>query len=163
MILDSKGKLFGKISIIDILVVLLILGVAGGAFYKFSKSGTPGVFTQLDKIEAVLYIEDTPEFVVQAMQKGDIAREVVQNAVFGIITDIKAGPSVVFGVNDQGVWVKSTRPGYISLEVTVQGEGLYGNNGVSFANALFYVGKSYEMKIGNGYVYGRIKSLKKVQ
>jgi len=35
MLLDEKGRLFGKISIVDIGVLLLIAVLIGGVYYKF--------------------------------------------------------------------------------------------------------------------------------
>lgn len=35
MLMDSKGKLFGKISIVDILIVVLIAAAACGAYFRF--------------------------------------------------------------------------------------------------------------------------------
>lgn len=38
MILDSKGKIFGKVSIVDVVVVLLIAAAVIGAYFRFSGS-----------------------------------------------------------------------------------------------------------------------------
>lgn len=38
MIFDSKGKIFGKVSIVDAVVVLLILAAVVGAYFRFNGS-----------------------------------------------------------------------------------------------------------------------------
>lgn len=162
MIIDSKGKLFGKISIIDIIVVLFILGLGLGVFYKFTKSDTVSVFNKPDSLIVVLFIEETPDYTKNAINIGDPVREVVQNSLLGTVTEVKAGKSVSFGVNDQGIIVQSSKAGYESLEITLKGEGIYGNGGVTFGSSAFYVGKFYEIKVGNAGVYGRIKSIRKI-
>ena len=58
MIIDDKGKLFGKISIIDLLVVCLILAGIAGAYYKFGRSKTISPFVKPDKIEMTFFSED---------------------------------------------------------------------------------------------------------
>jgi hypothetical protein len=163
MILDSRGKLFGKVSIIDLLVIIVVVGLAAGVFYKFSKSDTASVFNKPDTIESVIFIEEAPEYTAAALKTGDLVKEVVQNSVFGAVTSVKVNDSISYAVNDQGVWVQSPKPGYISLEINLKGEGIYGSNGITFGSSAFFVGKFYEIKVGNAAFYGRIKSVRKTE
>ena len=43
MIIDNKGRLFGKISIIDILIVVIIIVAVAGIGSKFVKSKLPAL------------------------------------------------------------------------------------------------------------------------
>lgn len=162
MIIDSKGKLFGKISIIDLLVVFVVLGLAAGVLYKYVKSDTPSVFNKPDTLETVIFVEESPEYSLNGINIGDPVREIVQGSYLGAITSIKSDKSVSYSVNSDGEFVQSSKPGYVSLEITLKGEGIYGNGGVNFGGSLFYVGKYYEIKVGNAVVYGRLKDIRKI-
>ena len=163
MLMDKNGKLFGKVSIIDILVVVVILGMAAGVYYKFVKSDTPSVFNRPEKIRSVFYVDEAADFTQKDLVPGVMVREAVQSSVLGTVTAVKTAPSVSYGVNSQGEWKQSTKPGYISLEITLEGEGFYGASGVTFGGSAFYVGKYYEVRFGNVALYGRIKSIEKVE
>ena len=89
MIIDNKGKFFGKISIVDILIVLIIIAAAAGVYYKYGKSDTITPFTRTDKIQMSFYMEDMPDFVANTVKVGDIAKDRVQNVLLGKVTSIK--------------------------------------------------------------------------
>ncbi|MBR0276985.1 MAG: DUF4330 domain-containing protein, partial [Clostridia bacterium] len=48
MLLDSKGKLFGKVSIIDVIVILLVIFAIVGAYFRFHGSNTSVVVNNQD-------------------------------------------------------------------------------------------------------------------
>ena len=157
MFIDSKGKLFGKISIVDILIILVVVIAAAGIGYKFKSSP----LLKQDKLEVVLFIEEAPEYTAPAIKVGDSIREVARGGTLGTVTDIQVGDSIAFAANDQGEYVKSSKEGYKSLTITASALGTFSNNGVKFHNADYYIGSSYEFRVGNVALYGKIKSITK--
>jgi len=87
--IDDKGKLFGKISIIDILVVCLILGGIAGAYYKFGRSNTISPFVKPDRIEMTFFTEDVVEFVGAGIKAGDLVKDRV--LVLSLFSGCKSG------------------------------------------------------------------------
>ena len=75
MILDKKGKLFGKISIVDVLVVVIIIAIAFGLYYKFDKSGTVTPFTETQTIRMSLYLESVNTYMIDSIKVGDPVRD----------------------------------------------------------------------------------------
>lgn len=163
MIIDDRGRLFGKISIIDILVVFIVVAAIGGAYYKFGKSKTLTPFTKPDKVEIVFFAEDIPEYAGTGIRPGDLANDRVTNSVFGKVTDVAVGPDVFYSPNKDGQMIKSSKDGYISLTVVVEGTGKFTNSGVSFSNMDYYVNKQLEVRFGNTAMYAKIKSIKKIE
>lgn len=163
MIIDNKGKLFGKISIIDILIFLIIVAVVAGLGYKLtrSKSGSP-VFTKQDEIEVKFRHDDVPEFVVRAIKEGDPVRESVQNASFGKVSNVETGESIVWLDTEDGQSVKGSREGYYSVEITMNAKGIMGSSGVTIDKANYYVGQTLTLYVGNAGLYsGRISDIRK--
>ena len=161
MIIDSKGKLFGKVSIIDILIVLIVLAAVAGVAYKFTKSKTASPFVKLDNLEIKFYQEEVPEYVAKAVKRGDLAVESEQNSVFGRVTDIKVDKSVSWSQTPIGEIIQSTKPGYSSVLITIEGKGIYGDSGVRIGNADYYIGRTTLLKVGNAIFYGRIYDIRK--
>lgn len=164
MLFDKKGKLFGKISIVDILIVVIIIAVIGGVYYKFGRSGTVTAFTKTDKIQVSFYSETLPKYVVNSIKIGDIARDRVQNVVIGKVTNIKIGPDIQTEPNSQGIVTLSSRPDYCSVTVVVEGQGIDAPSGATFGGVEYFVNKpSTEMRFGNSFFYAKISEIKKVK
>lgn len=163
MIIDDRGRLFGKISIVDILVICLILAGIAGAYYKFGKSNTVTPFSRPDKIEVVFFAEDIPEYAGIGIKPGDPAKDRQTNSVFGKVKEVTVGPDIVYFPNKDGQAVKSSKEGYISLTIVTEGEGVYSNNGISFSNMDYYVNKLIEVRFGNTAIYARIQSIRKIE
>lgn len=167
MILDGKGKLFGKISIVDVLIVLVVLGAIAGVGYKLTRSqiGVGTAFTKPDKIEISFYSDEVPEFVAKAISNGDLAKDFDRNVVYGKVTKVEVGNSVSWTSNEKGQLVQSTKKGFSSVKVTVEGEGIYrdgkSSSGVVFGSADYYTGRTTVLLAGNATFQCRIYDIKK--
>lgn len=162
MLIDEKGRLFGKVNIVDFIVVaVLVLGVLGVG-YKFLSSST-SLFKKNEDVQIVFFNEDLPKYVADSIKVGDKVKDSVKNAVFGEVEDIDIKESIVFAANSEGVLMQTTRPEYISMTLTVKGKGIYTDTGVVFNNTDYYVGRSLELRAGNGVVWTRVKEIKKVE
>lgn len=161
MLIDEKGRLFGKINIVDLIVVaVLILGVLGVG-YKFLSSATT-LFKKTEVIEIQFYNEDLPGYVADSIEVGDKVKDSVRNTVFGEVIDKEVKPSIVFGLDDEGVLRQTTRPGYVSMILTVRAEAIYTDTGIIVNNTDYYVGRSLEVRAGNGVIWTRIRDISKV-
>jgi hypothetical protein len=163
MIMDNKGKLFGRISIVDILIVVIIIAGIVGAYYKFGKSSMGTTFTKTEKIQMTFYMEDTSDFVAKSVNVGDIVKDRVQGTVLGKVTDVKIGPDIVFYPDADGKAVKSSKPGYASITITVEGQGVYSNTEATFGGSDYYVNKSFELRVGIANLFPRISAIKEVK
>ncbi|HHW49362.1 MAG TPA: DUF4330 domain-containing protein [Clostridiaceae bacterium] len=166
MIISKEGKLFGKISIVDILVLLVIIAAVAGASYKFAKSSTasPIFSKQEDNIRIQFYQPEVPEFIAKAVKIGDPAREALQGTSFGTVSDIVIGESVSWGADENGNSVKSSKEGYVSVLITMDAKGIIGDNGVTIGKSIYHVGETITLYAGNAGFYssyspGRISDI----
>jgi hypothetical protein len=164
MIIDNKGRLFGKISIIDLLVILVVITAAAGVGYKFTRSKTPSpLFVKTDLIRIKYYVEEAPEFAVDTVKIGDPVKESIQNSSLGHVVDIKKDKPIFWAQNDEGQFVAASRPGYASALITMEARGIFGSNGVSINNTDYYVGRTVILYVGNAALSGRIAGLEKIE
>ncbi|MBQ9915356.1 MAG: DUF4330 domain-containing protein [Clostridia bacterium] len=98
MILDKKGKLFGKISIVDIFVILVVLVMCVGAFFTYQKINNREIMTEntglipssvADTLEVTLRVSDVRQMTVDNIQKDDEVFFEDTGKYFGTITDVK--------------------------------------------------------------------------
>lgn len=146
MIIDSKGKLFGKVSIIDILIIVIAVGAIAGVGYKFKKSDTPAPFitTTKDKITLVLYSKEINEFTANSIKVGDTVKEIKKGTPFGKVKEVKLDKPFSPTTNDKGEWVVDEKPGYVSFLLTVEAEGRYNDTGITLGNEDYYIGQQLE-------------------
>lgn len=158
MIIDEKGKLFGKINVVDFAVVAVVLLAILGVGFKLISSSTT-LFKKTEEFQIVFYNEDLPGYVADSINVGDKVKDSVRNTVFGEVTGKEVTPSVVFAADDRGVLQQTTRPGYVSMKLTVIGKGIYTETGIIINNMDYYVGRSLELRAGNGVIWTRIREL----
>ena len=162
MIIDSRGKLFGKVSIIDIVIVVVLLGAVAGIGYKFTKSKTVSPFVRADKLEIQFYGEEVPDFAAKAIKKGDLAKDSEKNVFLGTVKDIKIGKSVSWVESgSRGEYVASSKTGYSSIYITLEGKGVFGSTGVTINNAEYYVGQTVNLRVGNAAFYIKVSDIRK--
>jgi hypothetical protein len=166
MIIDSKGKLFGKVSIIDIIVVLVVIAAVAGVGYKMKQSNTIPLTAKTDKVRLTFYSEESTEYAVKAVKVGDIVKDFEQGATFGkVAEELVIGDALSFTDFTEyvdGKWIVGSKPGYCSFTMTVDGEGIINSDGgVNFGGANYYVGRTVIIRAGNNVFTGRIYSIEK--
>ncbi len=84
--ISKDGKLFGKISIIDIAVILIFILLAVGVLIKFS--GNPNVeLVSGEPIECTLKVTNVRDYTVEALKKGGAVYDTTTKEYIGEITD----------------------------------------------------------------------------
>jgi len=162
MIMDKKGKLFGKLSIVDIVIVLALIAIVAVAGYKFIRPDTASPFTtKTDEIRLQFYAEEVPEYAAKAIKVGDPAKESLQNAGFGHVSDIKTDKSISWVDTDKGEYIAGTKKGYSSVVITLDGTGILSGNGVKIGNGQYYIGQTIVLYVGNSSLQGRISKIEK--
>jgi len=163
MLIDDKGRIFGKVSIVDIFFIILIFMALGLLWYKISGYGNKaGIIDRTEKIRIVFYQEEINNFAASNVKIGDPATEALQNIRLGKVTDIKLGQSISWGSDIQGKQVSSSRKGYSSIYITMEGKGIIGPNGIQIDNHLYYIGETITLRAGNAIFYGKIYSAEKI-
>jgi hypothetical protein len=161
MFLDEKGRLFGKVSIIDVGIILVIIIAMGVGVFKF----TSGNFLAGDADEKELiiefYSEEAPDFAVNSVDIGDDLTDYERGSVFGKVVSIEKDKSVSIGMNSDGQFVRSSRPGYVSSRIVVEGKGLLAaKGGVTIDNFDYMIGRTVIIRIGDTVFVARVYDYK---
>ncbi|MUG98407.1 DUF4330 family protein [Scytonema sp. UIC 10036] len=94
-ILDSKGRLFGKISILDFGALLVILLVIFGVFLfpggsgSVAQVGSQTVPIEVDLVVRGLNVRDPEQLYARGFEKGGKTKVIIRNQPYGTI-DIKS-------------------------------------------------------------------------
>jgi len=140
-LMDEKGRLFGKLNIIDLLVAVVILAVIGGACYMLlgRSPTTSGVVAEQKDLYITVRCQLAPLSAADNLKQGD---RLVSKTSFadGVIDSVTASDNVYFAVNSDGQGVLTTNPLYKDLVVVLKGRG-------SPSDAIVRIG-GQEMRIG---------------
>ncbi|MEG1720465.1 MAG: DUF4330 domain-containing protein [Pseudoflavonifractor sp.] len=126
-IIDEKGKLFGKINIIDLIVLLLVLAVVAVVALKFMGRGNnlPGVaagsqITYTARAPSVsTKVVDT--ILAEVAMGGEHAQLMAKGEMLNAkITDVTVEPHNMSQPNSEGVLVISPEPEMVDLIFTVE-------------------------------------------
>lgn len=156
MLIDEKGKLFGKVNIIDLTIVLVIVVAFAGAYYKFSKANV-GPMVKQDNVIIKFIAEEASDYAADAVKDGDVATDDKQNLVLGkVVGKPEIGEALTAGVNSEGEYVQSSMPGKVSAIVTVEGKGVMTKNGVVVNGVTYGVGHTMVLRAGKAKLWVKV-------
>jgi len=115
--IDSKGRFFGKISIVDVLVVLLIVAVGAFIFLRVQGTGS-----QLVGVRTTFAVEKVRYFTVDAIHIGDQVHD-ESGSLIGTVEDRQDKPTQVEFGDLEGLPVGSDSKIYRDVTIVVKGNG----------------------------------------
>lgn len=122
MILDKNGKIGGKVSIIDIAVILIILVVAAGIGMRYGSRVTHAVKSD-KQFEYTLKIEGVRIYTVDALEKMGAITDKRSEKNMGEIVDVKVEEATKESVTADGKVTYAPYTGYYTCYVTVRAHG----------------------------------------
>lgn len=109
-IVDEKGRLFGKINLIDLLVIVLVIAIVAAVGWKLVGSkAAAAVSDNQRKLTFTVLFEDQPTEVAQFAET-QVGAQLVNNAklISAEITEVSSLPCAEEAGNDLYVIVKAT-------------------------------------------------------
>ena len=166
MIIDRNGRLFGKVSIIDVLIIVLIFsaGVFFAARYLSTRNTIIGTGGALDDLVIGFSSEEVNNFVVDAIKVGDSAKEYAQYANFGTVIDVETADSITWIADLEGFVNPASKDGYYSsVTVKTRAKGKINDIGFELDGSTYFVGKTVIIQFGKAGFQGRISSVERFE
>ena len=86
--INKDGKLFGKISIVDIAVILIIVILAVGIYVRFGSNAVSEVVSG-EKIECTFIVKNVRSYTAEALKKGGPLYDKTSKEYIGEITNVE--------------------------------------------------------------------------
>ena len=128
MIINKEGKLFGKISIIDIAVILIIAVLAIGLYIRFSGT-TQTIATAGEDIECTFLVRNVRTFSADALKRGGPVYDKTSKEYIGEITDVRIEDGEYQVNMADGSFETIAPEDRYNAYVTVEFDGKVGENG----------------------------------
>ncbi|HWQ29596.1 MAG TPA: DUF4330 domain-containing protein [Negativicutes bacterium] len=149
-LMDKKGRLFGKINIVDLSIVLILLLLAGGVYYVFF-GGSSKQVTATNKVVYEFEITNVNKDFVDAITDGDPIRDSVRGNELGTVTGKVERPATMLNEDlINGRYVIAKVPDAYDVAITIEAQANITPANVIVGGAEVKVGKKFFIK-GKGY------------
>lgn len=159
-VMNKQGLLFGKVSIIDVFIVVFVVAVLALGFMKLTEEkGSTFVSTTHEYNMDVLFkalFDGFPE----EMAVGDVVYDDRTGGSLGTITAIETTPAVDEVEAADGSIVKSVIPDRYDVVISLEGQGTYNKHtGLIAAGDARYIGTALKVRTHKFLVEGVILDL----
>lgn len=160
MIMDKSGKLFGKLNIIDLAVILAVIAVIAGITLRFM-GGTSRLVTENTQIEYTVRVKNVRSYTVDALQQKGVVTNKKYTAETGQITNVEVLPATHRSVTAEGKVIEASMPERYDCIVTITANGKETSSGY-FDSDNNEISTGREQEINSKYVHttGTIESIK---
>ncbi|MDR2898983.1 MAG: DUF4330 domain-containing protein [Clostridiales bacterium] len=150
MILDNRGRVLGKVSIIDIFVVVVLISVFAVAYLKFGNNSKSAVREPEQAVRITFYKEALEDFTVSSIEEGAPVVNDTNGTFMGNIEEIIVGESINYLPDINGAEQPSVMEGYSSVAIVTEVNGrmsegallLNGNLYGSGSKCIIWAGKA---------------------
>lgn len=147
-VIDHNGRLFGRISVIDVLVILVVIALAGALYVKNTRPHT-GTSVATQTITYQVLVEGAQSYLKDNIHVGDKVYDLTYSSggsPLGEITDIEEQPGSKLTTFTDGTMGLAGVEDGVNLLLTIQGEGLVGDKGYS-------LNRVYDLGINSARTY----------
>lgn len=130
MILDKKGKLFGKINLVDLSVILIIIIAVAATYFKFNLSAHSDVTRKDADVVITLRAVNVRDFTVDAYEVGDKLYDTGNGKLLGEIIEKTTTESMEHITKVDGTVVEQVLPERKNLVVKVKSAATVREDGV---------------------------------
>lgn len=158
--IDKNGKLFGKINIIDLLIILVIIAAAIFLVAKMggTESGDVGG-TETGKVTLTFFGDDAPSEVDDKIEIGSPAFEDTTNINFGTVTGCTVEDAYKWSATADGTIVKVPVANTSFVTITVEADAVITDSGVVLGDKTYSIGAQYAMHFGQTKVWARLTDI----
>lgn len=142
--IDERGRIFGKVNVVDVLVLLVIIAIVVFAVVRLTGSGSETV-----PLRVTFTVEEVRQATVDALQvKGTVRDE--GGTVLGKVVEVTASPALEEVPTPEGQLKASESPIFRDVDIVVRGEGRVSGSTVRIGSIPLRVGRKVTL-IGTGY------------
>ncbi len=158
--IDKNGKLFGKINIIDLIVILVLVAavlVFGGKKLSDRKQvaeNQPQTFTM------ELATDEVYDFVTEHVKVGETIFDADNEVVMGKVTSFEIAPARSYNADESGKVVVSEKEGFSSIKITGEMQGMLGELGAEIDGETYGVGHTFTVRVGKAKIYLKVSDIK---
>lgn len=144
--IDEKGKLWGRINIIDLALILILIVAVAFVGMKFMNKGEITIIAEKQEVTLTIFTNAIFPFVKDQMQVGDIIRLEKNNAILGKVEhlDVRNGYTLVSTAD--GRWLEAEIPNKFAIDIVIKGEATKSGEFLSIGGTQLLIGTEFIIK-----------------
>lgn len=158
--IDKNGKLFGKINLIDFIIILVVIALVAFVALKVVDKGNEGA--NLSQVRISFFGDETPDYVAKVLENGTSVLDSTENVTLGTVESFEVGAPMGYDTNANGEVQQVVRQGYNSISLSVIGTGELTEHGVTINGVLYGVGHTLVIYAGKAKLYMKISGIEAV-
>lgn len=131
-----------RLNWVDLLILVLVIGLAAGTYMKFRVSETTNVVEPQTPITYQVQITNIRKTTVDALQEGDSLFDDDSGKMIGTIRSIESAPARTLAVDTEGVYHMTETDDRYDVILTVDAKGSVSGN-------TYTVNRVYTLNIGS--------------
>lgn len=138
--IDEHGRVFGKVSVIDFLVILIVVVIGGALYMKYNVLEATSVSTKMDSFTYTVTIYGARDYTANAFKPGDLLFDKNGSGgnAIGTIKDVQMTAAKKTSELLDGSIVIGNYEGRYDVTITVEAGG-------SVSGGRYLVNKTYEV------------------
>jgi hypothetical protein len=137
-IVDKKGRLFGLINLLDLVIIIAIVAVAGRFGYKAIMKNRVAAEGTSQKVQVTFALQAVKDPTIKGAQPGMEVYDRKSGTLIGTIVAVKDQPAVVVGPDGEF----QSKYAFDHF-ITVEGNGRVTSNGTTVSNLVMKNGMGY--------------------
>jgi len=154
---DKNGKLFGKINLIDLLVILIVIAVVVLAAMKVVNAKKASA--SLSEVKMSFFAEEIPDYVAQVIQNGTSVMDSTGNVTMGTVDSFKIDAPLGYVTDPKGQAQEIQREGYKSVTLNITAKGVLSDHGIKIDGTLYSVGHTLTLYAGEAKMYMKVSAI----
>lgn len=155
---DEKGRIFGKISVVDFAIIFLFILAAGWFSYsRFAVNLRGQIEERTVPCEITVLVPAVRRPTVEAIRKSQAMFEFKTNAYVGTVSSVREEAADVWFLNNDGRWVMTPAPDRSDVYVTLKADARVSENVITVNGVEVRVGQSVNLKSKwvavSGFIY----------
>ncbi len=147
-IVNEKGKLFGIINIIDLVILLCIVLVAGALVYKFAAPAASDVIAPKSDMYVTMRVRGAMDYLKDEVTKLEAGQKLVAGSSYVDDTElvsISNVPYLAAATSDAGQFITANDPQKSDLIIVIKAKQ-------NKDEAIYKIGNQ-EVRIGRGFIF----------
>ena len=148
--IDNQGKIRGRVSIIDVVIIVVVLALAGGFVYRWASPQIADILRAEETVHVTFEVNRVRDIIAQdSVIIGDkLFRQHETQLALGTIIAVENLPATELMPRTDGTALLATMEGRYSLRITIEAMGNIRNSGF-FANGNIHLAPGAEIAIIN--------------
>ena len=163
MLIDKDARIFGKLNIIDLFIVLGLIGAAVFGFMQFRGDGGFIGGPESQEFDIWFFVEQVENFTAERVQVGDALFDQGRGIHMGEVTAIVLEDAIIWNADQQGNTVRSNQYGSSSMHIQARISAVPSDNGILIGGNRYGVGHSLVVRASGSHIFMRISGLELVE